>query len=84
MNDEPKSIKPSRAKLSAFKAKMIERRKELTREHQNLEKFYEDVNAVWDTRRDKYQTLSELMGSPEGIELRKRYWRTEAEKRGEL
>jgi hypothetical protein len=84
MNDEAKSIKPGRAGVLAFKAKMIARRKELESEHQNLEKFYEDVNAAWDTCRDKYQTLSELMGSPEGIELRKHYWRTEAEKRGEL
>ena len=84
MNDKAKSTKPSPVELLAFKAKMIERRKELEREHHQLEKFYEDVNAVWDTCRDKYQTLSELMSSPEGTELRKRYWRTEAEKRGEL
>jgi len=84
MNYQPKSRKRTQAELLAFKAKMIERRKELEREHQNLEKFYEDVEAVWDTCRHKYQTLSELMSSPEGIELRKRYWRTEAEKNGEL
>ena len=60
--------------------KKIER---LQAERKGFVQFHDDVNALWE-KCPQYKTLGELMESPEGIELRKRYWSDEANKRGEL